>query len=89
MIGLPAFVQAIRQWCSKKQNNGIHKDMRVPKTCDIQILRNTKRNPVYSQIYKADSAEEVDTLKSELRQFLVPQRKKPTPRRMNASISLA
>jgi len=66
---LEKFVIAIRRRCEKK---GIFAEMKLPKTCDNQLLRNDKRNKVANKIYykikKAETEEEKALLRLELKE---------------------
>jgi len=75
-VELISFVKVIRKWIAKKQNNGLHKEMSVPKTCDHQSFANLRRQPYYTKIKNAISEEHADLLKAENRDLFVTKRKK-------------
>jgi hypothetical protein len=68
-MSLDKFVVAIRRRCEKK---GIFADMKLPKTCDNQLLRNDKRNkianPYYYKMKKAETEEEKAQIKAQLKE---------------------
>ena len=69
--GLEKFVGAIRTRCLKKSSDGLHKDIPLPKTCDVQQARNKASNRVdnyyYPRIRKAATEEEKERLRAELK----------------------
>ena len=75
-VDLISFVKVIRKWIAKKQNNGLHKEMSVPRTCDHQTFANLRRQPYYTKIKNAVSEECAEVLKAENRHLFVTQRKK-------------
>ena len=79
-VKLTAFRRGIRKWCSKKNNNGMNKNMSVPKTCDHQASVNIKRQPIYTKIKNARTDEAAQKIKDEYRDILFA-----TKRRVNTT----
>ena len=75
-VELISFIKVIRKWITKKQNNGLHKEMSVPRTCDHQSFANIKRQPYYTKIKNALSEECAEVLKANHRQLFATRRKK-------------
>lgn len=81
-VSLTSFVRVIRKWCLKKMNNGMNKNMSVPKTCDHQSSNNIKRQPIYRKIKKAQTDEAAQKIKDEYSDILVA-----TKRRVNTTLN--
>jgi hypothetical protein len=68
---LEKFAIAIRRRCEK---NGLSAEMKLPKTCDNQLLRNDKRNKLankfYYRIKKAETEEEKEQIRLELKEAI-------------------
>jgi len=66
---LEKFTVAIRRRCEKK---GLFAEMKLPKTCDNQLLRGDKRNKLankfYYKIKKAETEEEKEQIRNELKE---------------------
>ena len=75
-VELISFVKVIRKWIAKKQNNGLHKEMSVPRTCDHQSFANIKRQPYYTKIKNAVSEECAEVVKANHRHLFATRRKK-------------
>ena len=76
---LTRFVSVIRKKCSKN-NNGLYKDISVPKTCDHQTMQNNKRYSYYNDIQKAPSKEIIVLIKSNNTDLFNNTRRKYTKR---------
>ena len=76
---LTRFVSVIRKKCSKN-NNGLYKDISVPKTCDHQTMQNNKRYSYYNDIQKAPSKEIIFLIKSNNTYLFNNTRRKYTKR---------
>ena len=64
---LEKFLVAIRRRCEKK---GIFAEMKLPKTCDNQLLRNDKRNKIANQYYYKIKRAETEDDKAQLKAAL-------------------
>jgi hypothetical protein len=57
-------------------NNGMNKDMSVPKTCDHQSSNNIKRQPIYTKIKNAQTDEAVQKIKTEYSDILIAMKRR-------------
>ena len=73
-VELERFVLSIRKRCCKPSTNGLHSKITVPKTCDHQIINNMKRGGLYRAIKKTCVEEEIETIKSQLKETLTERR---------------
>ena len=74
-VELTFFTRVIRKWCFKKSNNGMNKEMSVPRTCDHQSVVNLNRQPYYTKIRNAVSEENTTTIKASHSHLFVARRK--------------
>ena len=74
-VELTFFTRVIRKWCFKKSNNGMNKEMSVPRTCDHQSVVNLNRQPYYTKIRNAVSEENSTMIKANHSHLFVERRK--------------
>ena len=73
-VELGRFVLSIRKRCYKRSTNGLHSKIKIPKTCDHQIINNDKRGGFYRAIQKAGAAHQIETIKAQLKETFTERR---------------
>jgi len=73
-VELGRFVLSIRKRCYKRSTNGLHSKIKIPKTCDHQIINNDKRGGFYRAIQKAGAADQIETIKAQLKETFTERR---------------